>query len=337
MKRFVLISTMALVAAGAWAQDLKTFQTGFETFAADMAPTLSYNATVGNNWSDAYIGNFPHLGVGVAVGFTSVPLASIEPLLATIASGIALPEIVRSMGLPIPAAALAAKIGGFILPFDIGLKGMMLPETVTAGLSSMGFNFDYTLIGGNIRYAVIKENLLLPDVSVGVGYNRLAGSISMPLGVTGQSFTFTTPAPDSQSHTLAVTDPALALQWATDSFDFTAQVSKKILFIEPYVGAGLSLGNSSVKGGIESALTYDGAPVTDAQVAAIKEQLALAGITVPDLSAAGFLFGAESAAPVFRVYGGLTLSLFVVKLDTSVTYVPQTNSLGAQAMVRVQL
>lgn len=117
MKRIVLISMLALAAAGAWAQDLGTFQTGFETFATDMAATLSYNATIGNNWSDAYIGQLPHFGVGLAVGFTAVPAASLEGFFTSM--GETLPAELEKVGLPIPAAALSAKIGGIILPFDL--------------------------------------------------------------------------------------------------------------------------------------------------------------------------------------------------------------------------
>ena len=76
-----------------------------------------------------------------------------------------------------------------MLPFDIGLKAMMLTPEMTASLDAMGFSFDYSLLGGNVRYALVKQNLLLPDVSIGAGYNRLSGAISMPLGIAGQSFT----------------------------------------------------------------------------------------------------------------------------------------------------
>lgn len=245
------------------------------------------------------------------------------------------PAQLQAMGLPIPAVALAAKLGGIILPFDVGLKGMMVPDGVKASLaSSTGVTLDYTLIGGNVRYAVLRQGILLPDLSIGAGYNRLSGSVMMPLDIGSQSFTFND---GTQDHTLAVTTPNLALGWTTDSFDFTVQASKSILFIEPYLGVGLSVGKSAVKGGVKSEMTYDTVKVGDEQVKKIKEDLAEAGIAVPaELSAAGFLFGAENASPVVRVYGGVTLSFLVIKLDTGVTYVPQTGSLGGQSMIRIQ-
>ena len=338
MKRFVLILMMSLAAAGLWAQNLEDFQAGFEAFATDMASTLSYNATVGNNWSDAYIGKFPHFGVGVSVGLTTVPSESLEALFTSMDIGI--PSAVAETGLPIPAAAVSAKIGGLVLPFDVGVKAMILPTEATEALSSAGISADYKLLGGNVRFALLKQNILMPDVSVGFGYNRLTGSILMPLDAV-QSYDFDVGG--GEIHTLAVTDPNLNMEWTTDSFDFTLQVSKSVLFLRPYVGAGYSLGKSAVNGGMKATMTYDNAdgngpqPIDDNNLADLKSSLTAAGIDVPDISADGFMFGSTDNAPVLRLYGGLSLDLLVLMLDTQVTYVPGSGSLGASAMIRIQL
>jgi hypothetical protein len=331
MKRFVLILMMSLAAAGLWAQDLAVFQEGFETFATDMAATLSYNATIGNNWSDAYIGGFPHFGAGISVGATTVPADSLDALFDSM--GIAVPSSISSMGLPIPAAAVSVKLGGFVLPFDVGVKAMVLPAAATEALSAADISADYKLLGGNLRFALLKQNILMPDVSVGLGYNRLTGSISMPLDTASQSFTFS----DGTPHTIVVSNPDLAMDWTTDSFDFTLQVSKSVLFLRPFVGAGYSLGKSTVNGGMEASMTYDGSPVNAAQVEAMKTDLAEAGIDVPDISTDGFMFESENNDPVLRLYGGLSVDLFILMLDTQVTWVPGTGSLGGTATIRIQL
>jgi len=246
---------------------------------------------------------------------------------------VALPAQLVEYGLPIPAVALSAKIGGFILPFDVGLKGMILPDSLKATLAESGISADYTLIGGNIRYAVLKENILLPDVSVGVGYNRLVGNLGMELDVDAPEFNFNDGTAD---HTIAATTPALSLGWATNSYDLTVQVSKNLLFIRPYAGLGYTLGTSTVSGGLTSDLTYDGVEITQAQLDEINATLESAGQETVPLSADGILFGAESSVPTLRVYGGVSLALFFLNLDASVTYVPATGSLGASAMLRVQ-
>jgi len=341
MKRTILFLMIAFAAFSAWGQDdLSAFQDGFQAFSADMAATLSYNATVGSIWSDAYIGQFPHLGAGVALGLTAVPAASMQGLFT--AMGITLPAQLEQYGLPIPAAAVAVKLGGFLLPFDLGLKAMVLPPELTAELSAAGIAADYKLFGGNIRVGLVKEGFLFPDVSLGAGYNRLTGSIDMPVDIPTQTYTFNDGSTD---HMLQVTDPSLAMEWTTDSFDFTLQVSKKLLFIRPFLGAGLSIGKSTVSGGMAASMMYDNdtstpgdeVPVTAAEVDAIKQALADAGQPVPDISADGFMFSAENGDPVFRVYGGVSLDLLILVLDLQGMYVPATQSLGANAMIRIQL
>jgi len=340
MKRIVLICMMALAAAGAWAQDsLTAFKAGFESFAADMAATLSYNATIGNDWSDAYIGQLPRFGVGLAVGFTAVPAESLKAFFNSIDE--TMPTELEKIGLPIPAAALSAKIGGIILPFDLGVKAMVLPPEATGALSAQGIAADYKLFGGNVRVGLIKEGLLLPDLSFGAGYNRLMGSVNVPLDIPDQSYTFTA----GTNRSLRVSDPDLQLDWTTDSFDFTLQVSKKVLFLRPFAGLGYSMGTSTVGGGLAAKMYYDNDTsslgdevlVTSAEVAAIKQALADAGQPVPEISADGFLFSATNADPVLRLYGGLSLNLFFLNLDLQGIYVPKTKGLGANAMIRVQL
>lgn len=329
MKRIVLISMMALAAAGAWAQDLADFQGGFESFATDMAATLSYNATIGNNWSDAYIGQLPHFGVGLALGVTSVPAESLEKFFQA-ALGEALPDNLKKAGLPIPAAALSAKIGGIILPFDFGIKAMVLPPEATEAVSALGIAADYKLLGANIRLGLVKEGILFPDVSLGAGYNRLMGSVLVPVGIPDQTFSF-------GGNNLVVQDPNLDLGWTTDSFDFTLQISKNVLFLRPFAGLGYSLGTSSVTGGLKSSMTYNGTPVDEAMLATIIDDMEDNSIPVPTLSTSGFSFSATNTDPVLRVYGGLSLNLFFLNLDLQGIYVPKTKGLGANAMIRVQL
>jgi hypothetical protein len=105
------------------------------------------------------------------------------------------------------------------------------------------------------------------------------------------------------------------------------------------------MGKSTVNGGLAASMLYDNdtgdataaVTVTDAELAAIKQALADAGQPVPDISAEGFLFGAENNEPVLRVYGGLSLDLLILSLDLQGVIVPATKSLGASAMIRVQL
>jgi hypothetical protein len=177
---------------------------------------------------------------------------------------------------------------------------------------------------------LVKEGILFPDVSFGAGYNRLMGSVLVPVNIGDQTF-------DIDGKDLVIQDPKLDLGWTTDSFDFTIQVSKKVLFLRPFAGLGYSLGSSKVAGGLKSSMEYDGSPVTEGTIDGIIADMIDAGIPAPSLSTSGFLFSATNADPVLRVYGGVSLSLLFLNLDLQGIYVPKTKGLGANAMIRVQL
>lgn len=329
MKRIVLIVAMiSIIAFSLGAQDLKEFQTQFEAFAGAMAPVLSYNATTGDVWSTAYLGNFPHLGAGLAFGISVIPSAALNPFFE--AMGTTLPQELAN-GLPFPAMAVTAKLGGLILPFDIGVKGMKMFPELSALLAGSGITADYTLLGATIRVPVINAGL---KVALGASYDYLAGSITMPLkDMPTASYTFSYGA---TNHTIAVTDPKMALDFTTSSFDFTAQASIKILFITPYAGAGISVGKSSVLGGLDATLTYDGQPISESNLQTMKDQLAQAGISIPEISAEGFRFGSEHTDPVIRVYGGVSINLLIIYIDAMAIYVPANGNLGANVLARIQ-
>jgi hypothetical protein len=125
------------------------------------------------------------------------------------------------------------------------------------------------------------------------------------------------------------------LAWTTNSFDFTLQVSKTLLFIKPFAGVGYSMGDSKVTGGLVSELTDNGTVITEANLAAINAALTAAG--QPTVSAEGIVFSATDSTPVLRVYGGVSLAFLFLNLDVSASYVPINKSLGGSAMIRVQL
>jgi len=340
MKKIIALILISLCLTLAFSQNMEAFEKDLHAFSTEFASVLSYNATVGNHWADSHIGQLlavpPHFGVGVAAGFTSIPLDSLKDFFE--AAGASVPDALATIGLPIPAAALSLKIGGLILPFDIGIKGMILPASLSSSLAALGFEADYKLLGANLRYLVLKEKTLVPELVVGAGYNRLIGSINMPLGLDAPSYAFDV---DGTPHTLALENPNLTMAFTTDSFDFNIQVSKKVLFLRPFLGAALTMGKSQVSSGLKASMTYDdgsGAKeVTAAEITEIKDNLALAGIPVPEIDAAGFLYVADKTDPVFRLYGGISLLAFVVHLDLMAIYVPLTGSFGFNTMLRFQL
>ena len=82
MKKMLLVAALlAAMTGAAWAQvDYATFQASFQSFADGVANSLPISATIGLNWSHAYIGQFPHFGVGVSVGGMFLPYETVEPI-----------------------------------------------------------------------------------------------------------------------------------------------------------------------------------------------------------------------------------------------------------------
>ena len=66
------------------AQNFDEVEAAFATFAADLASALPFASTIGLNWSDSYIGNFPHLGVAVTGGSVGLPADAFGRVLGTL-------------------------------------------------------------------------------------------------------------------------------------------------------------------------------------------------------------------------------------------------------------
>ena len=137
-----------------------------------------------------------------------------------------------------------ARIGGFILPFDVGVKVGFLPEETKALLPS-GVTADYLMFGADVRYALLKGGALMPKLTVGAGYTYLKGSVTMAdVAVAGSSF-------DVGGYGNREHDPDLTFDWEASVIDLKAQLSKGFLVLTPYVGVGASLAVTDAGGGLD--------------------------------------------------------------------------------------
>lgn len=199
MKRLILIAAALVLvlamplAAQTGGFDFGTFTGDFDTFAAEVAGGLTFNSTLGLNWADAHIGNFLHFGVGATLGATTIPFEAASAVLDTI--NLTLPtdvtDIIADYGMPIPGIMAEARLGGFGLPFDMGVKyGELLPELQSAiGLPS-NIVLDYLVAGADVRFRLVEERGLIPMLSVGGGVNYMQGGIGLN-GLLGGSQTIT--------------------------------------------------------------------------------------------------------------------------------------------------
>jgi len=338
MKRVsIVLSIMLLAAAGLSAQivNYDVFGDAFEDFASEVSTTLPSTAAVaGLNWSPAYIGTFPHFGVGASVGAFTIPYDFVEPLINDLS--LSLPsefDYIKKWGMPIPAIALDARIGGFVLPFDVGLKFGFIPDKLRDKLGKI--NADYLLAGGDVRFRVVDGGGLLPTVSVGGGYTYLKGNIGIP-DVAG-STTINLPPPLA-TDTILITSPELTFALQTSTFVGKVQASWDLALLTPHLGIGAAYGLSSAGGGLSSDILYNGvSPMTPTEIQQIIDAFEGQGYTISGLDNTGIQISSDADGYSFWVYGGTAINILFIKVDLSAMYNFLSKSYGGAVNVRVQL
>ncbi len=348
MKRLVLIAlALLLVLATPLAAqnfDLGGFSDSFETLSAEVAGDLTFNSTLGLNWSDGHIGNFPHFGVGVTVGATTVPFEAVNAVLQDTVR-ISLPAeidtLAQQFGMPIPGLMAEARLGGFGIPFDIGVKyGEFLPEfEALVNLQNIGLTLDYLVAGADVRFRLVEESGLVPLISVGGGVNYMEGGIGLTglLGSPQQIEIDLSPFPNVL---LEMDDPSFNFTWSAFTIDLKAQVSKNLWIVTPYAGFGASLGSTTVGGGLSAPnFTIDGNEANPAEIEQLLQDLEDANFEVPEetFSAEGFNLQAVTDGWSFRAYGGLSLNLFFIRTDITAMYDIASGALGGSVNLRFQI
>jgi hypothetical protein len=335
----LLISVPAFSADPLPTIDIKELQTTMDTFATELALSLPFNSSMGLNWSDAHIGQlidkkppFFHFGVGFSAGFTTMELTSFNKLIGFFAP--ALPDWVKDFGgFPMPGYAVEARIGGLILPFDVGVKFGILP------IESEQFQkLDYTLVGADFRYRLLEDKGAAPGISVGVGLSYLKGGLGMTAGAdTSIAYEYPdlenpTVPPTMIPATLTLKAPELDLFWETASLDFKVQISKKILIITPYLGLGASNGWSNAGYKVTTRMEDSGGNLDLDMLRPIMSQFGLEGF-----SEDGFGSSAEFTGWSFRVYGGFSINLPFVRIEFTGLYNFIDEKYGATIGARFQI
>ncbi|MDR2900592.1 MAG: hypothetical protein LBV20_03615 [Treponema sp.] len=319
MKNKMIAVGLALIlisAGNVFAQqfDLGDLQSDINAFSAEMAETLPFNSALGLSWSDAYIGNFPHFGVGAFAGASLMDATTVMNLLDDF--DISVPFDINSI--PLPAAGAEARLGGLIIPFDIGLKLGWLPA-----IDLPNSSFDYFMVGADIRYAIMKGNIILPKITLGVGYNYMQGDIKTSMD-GGMSY-------DIDSYTISVSDPEVNLKWSTQVVDVKLQVSKNLFFVTPSVGIGASYSWSEAGYNVSSNTTFNG------DIEDINAALESQGLPAINLGNNGFGSIIENSGWDVRLFAGLAFNILVIKIDLNAMYDLNNEIWNAGLGVRFQI
>jgi opacity protein-like surface antigen len=343
MKNFgkiILIILMIICTANSvFSQNnLEVVQANMKLFTDSMAKSLPFNSTIGNNWSDVYIGQItdkpPHFGVGISAGFTTIDFISIRHMLECF--DINLPfndvESLNSMGLPLPGYTADVRIGGIKFPFDFGLKAGYLPQELLGKMSeSVNFNFKHMLLGADIRYSFIDNKTFPLKFSAGLGFNYLDGGINAALPEE-LSFTFTDS--DDNGYTLNPVTARAGLVWKTINAELKTQVSFPFKFITPYAGAGVSYAWSQTGYKVTaSELTVnDGDELSDEIKKILMDEYDLTQV-----SGAGFETIKTFNGVSLRVFGGASVNLAYFRIDLTAMYEFLSGRFGATVGLRFQL
>jgi hypothetical protein len=312
MKKHFALALGALTLAFApavGATSITDLTTGLDGFVSDATGSLPFAAAAGLDWSDAYIGSIvgvpPHFGLGVTAGATTLPKKAVQPLITALGGSL-------NSDLPLPSVGVNARVGGFLLPFDVGFKVGVVP-----GLTLGDYTVDYTNLGFDVRYAVFQGEPLLPDVSVGGGVDYFATKVKATYG-SGVSYS-------DGSKTLTVGAPTATLDLSALVFEAKAQVSKSLLIITPYLGVSALVGSSTAKASVSSNIDYGtGNQAYWAQY-------------VPGISSTGFSKDKSVANFGLKVYGGTSINMVVFKLDLQGLYSFLDQSYGGTLGLRFQL
>ena len=342
--RRVIVTFIIIVLAVPGIAQVPTFddlEESFENFAEGVASTLPYNALVGLTWSDAHIGNFPHFGLGVTVGATIMPYINLEETLTLLGIDTSsmddseITSFIEDYGMPFPAVSIETRIGGFLLPFDMGFKLGYVPEDFDLSFLTSGFVLDYFSIGGDIRFRLLKQRYMIPAVSIGTGVTYQRGSIDIP-GILGENMTLDDVGP----YSLEMEDPSLNFNWNAFVVDLKAHASWDLFVMTPYIGTGASYGISAEAGGGIKTDILDGAtgdPITQDQIDQIIAFYELLGGTPPDLTDTQILVSSTTPpAWAFRVYGGVSVNFFILRIDAMIMYNIISKGFGGSLNARIQ-
>ena len=236
-KKIIAIGLVLLLTLSVFATPADKVSQGLEDFSIQLFDVIPNVALQQGVWPEAWIGNIfpsapPHFGLGLSFGAAELPIEGLNKALSQfneVSGGASFPSLGDSLAFPTFTAD--ARVGGVFLPFDIGMSFMRLPN-----MKFDNVTFDYLTIGGSLRYAILQDKIIIPAVSVGMGFMYNKGFVEVK-----------------------VEDSAFVRSdFETTSIFFEAQVSKKILFLVPFLGFRGVMAQSTNSWAWEYNATFEG-------------------------------------------------------------------------------
>ncbi|MGN0728428.1 hypothetical protein [Treponema sp.] len=278
---------------------------GIDDFCDELVDSIPNSQAQQNVYAEAWIGKlFPgfHFGAGVNAGGSALDISGLKD--AALALGIDEIKDIEDT-LIFPTITVDARLGGIILPFDIGITAMSID---TSKIDSIDENIDpvaieFFTLGADIRYAILQGGFLLPKWSVGAGFYYTKGGVDVD------------------------DDNAKAsLDFKSTTFMVNTQASLKILCLVPFVGGRALFSKTSVDWKVSADWTNI---ISDGSVGELSDALNW-GILPSSFG------GSSSGFSVYpQVFGGLGLDLLFLNLTVSGSYDIASKIPSAALSVRI--
>lgn len=227
MKKILSLSLLLCLCFSAFAIDLpdtEIVNEGLQEFVTGLADSVPAASTMSNLWSDAYVGQLlgipPHFGVGASAGAAKMDISGIKKAAKELGIN-AVDKLNDDFILPV--ASIEAVVGGVFIPFDISGSFMVMDEPIGfSGENSLQYKIQSFNL--KLRVPLLKQNIVLPNLSLGVGFARLSGE-------------FFAEVQDINTH--------INVKYSSDVYSADVQLSKSVIFLTPYVGARILASKSN--------------------------------------------------------------------------------------------
>lgn len=287
-----------------------SLSTGLNDFCDALSDSIPNSQSLQNVWAESWIGHiFPglHIGGGLNVGAASLDVSALKSAASSLDLDGA-SDIPSTLAFPTVAADL--RVGGFILPFDVGLSFMTLSpfeSLIDSALGDAPINFSYYSIGGDVRYAIIKGMPFGFKVSGLGGLYYTSGDVNLKASESSSS---------------------AALDFSATTFYLGAQASAKFLILVPFAGTRLMFTSSDVNWTV----TPDWMSLLNSNATGPTETALLS------LLPSKFSGGSENGffdhiRP--QIYGGLGLDLFLLNVTAVASYDFLSDVFGAALNLRL--
>lgn len=276
---------------------------GLNDFCDDLVDSIPNTQGMQNIYADAWIGKLipgAHFGGGINVGASSLDISALKDTAAALE--IDTGDIGDTLAFPTVNADL--RLGGILLPFDIGVAVMKFDSSSYSFVEDAidPVSFDYYVVGGDIRYALIKGGMLRPKVSVGAGYYYTSGSIEVK------------------------DDTASAgMDFSSKAFIMEAQASIKLLFLVPFVGTKLIVSKTKVDWSVDA---------NWAELIDVKDD-SLAGIINNGILPSHFEDSTSSTTFHPQLFGGVGFDLGIMSLTTTLGYDVKSSIISGAVSARI--